>query len=602
MKIMKMVYALFAGLALAVRPFVYGSTGDTLAGALRTYESGADESALREFDALLNVSAGNAGARADLEAGLIRLLAADTTFEAKRFACTRLAVFGSEASVPALAALLDKEETVGIACYALCGVKSDRAGVALREALRTAKGVARVQIVRALERRAEAESVETLTALTLDADAAVACASVRALGAIAAPAAEAAVAALRRDMPAVIDQAVADASLAVAERRLAAGDRRMAGEICGELLGRKLPAHLRRGALALAMRCDRDGGTARALALLEAEPADPVLVPVALARAPEMKGWFVSRRLGARLERLPPELQALLVGALARRGDSPARAAVRRAAASEHAAVRLAAVSAIGQDGGAEAVPALAAALARAGSPDEAKAAELALAGLKGGAGTDEAVCKALRDAPAGVKAALLNVLARRGGQAAAGALLDCACSGDKEVARAASQALTRLADGGDAASLPALRRALAGKDAARSDAALRALAAWRSVDAWEILLGEYLAPAGDAQRALALRGLIRIAGEGNARPDAALAARYRQILDGAKAEGERRMILNTLAGAAHPDALALAVQMLSVPGLRGEAEQAVLRIAGALEKSHPELARDALQKAKGAQ
>lgn len=573
---------------------------EPLAAMNTRHESGADESALRRVDFELNASVALPERRKEVEADLIRLLAADTSFEAKRFACTRLAVCGTEASVPPLAALLATDETVGIACLALCTIKSARAGDALRAAVPASKGAARLQLVNALGRRAEAESVTVLSGLARDADVAVARAAIRALGVIDAAPARDVVAALRREAAPAVAEAVADASLAVAERHSAAGARKDAAAVCEELLARPLPTHLRRGAFGLLLRCQRDGGAERIAELLGRAPVDPVLAAVAIARVPELRGWRVSKTFGRLLAGLPVEQQVLLIEALSWRGDSSARAAVRAQAGAADARVRLAAVAALGRTEDEDAVPALVLALARAASPDETKSAELALAGLKGGEKADQALCAAVREAKeAASKATLLSVLARRGGPKAAAALLHSACGEDREAARAAAQALTRLADGADAAALPELQRALAGKDASRSDAALRALAAWRSADAWDALLGVYRKPANDAQRTLALRGLARIAGEGNAKADAALIGRYRQVLEGARDDGERKLVLNTLAGASHPDALALAVSLLSASGVRAEAAGAVERIAAALQKSHPDLAREALQRAK---
>jgi hypothetical protein len=110
--------------------------------------------------------------------------------------------------------------------------------------------------------------------------------------------------------------------------------------------------------------------------------------------------------------------------------------------------------------------------------------------------------------------------------------------------------------------------------------------------------MGVCRSPDAGARRSLALRGLVRIAAEGNAAPDAALAGRYRELAACAKDDGERKLVLGALAGAAHPDTLSIAVRLLAEPGVRPEAEQAVARLAAALEKSHPDLARDALQKA----
>ena len=61
----------------------------------------------------------SSGVRKHLEAGLVRLLAPTSTFEARRFACKELGFIGSSRALPALAELLKNENTAGIGCLAL---------------------------------------------------------------------------------------------------------------------------------------------------------------------------------------------------------------------------------------------------------------------------------------------------------------------------------------------------------------------------------------------------------------------------------------------------------------------------------------------------
>ena len=196
-----------------------------LAAQAMNYESGASEEPLRQIEQLMRESVGEPARRVQAEAVLIKMLDPAATFEAKRFACYTLAVYGTDASLPALAALLKKEETVGIACFALGRMTSKQAGECLRAALAGATGAARVQMIVTLGQRAEAESVEALAGLARDADLAVARAAVRALGAVDAAAARAALAALRREANPALAPDLAVASLSLADRLIAAGDR-----------------------------------------------------------------------------------------------------------------------------------------------------------------------------------------------------------------------------------------------------------------------------------------------------------------------------------------------------------------------------------------
>ena len=72
----------------------------------------------------------------------------------------------------------------------------------------------------------------------------------------------------------------------------------------------------------------------------------------------------------------------------------------------------------------------------------------------------------------------------------------------------------------GDAAALGELTRAARDSSPALQAAAGRALAEWPDAAAWESLVSFADKTSSEALRNLALRGLVRIAGDENARPD----------------------------------------------------------------------------------
>jgi hypothetical protein len=158
---------------------------------------------------------------------------------------------------------------------------------------------------------------------------------------------------------------------------------------------------------------------------------------------------------------------------------------------------------------------------------------------------------------------------------------------------------LRLLPNAADASSLAALRAADGDKEPRIHDAAVRALAAWPDATAWNALLAVYCRPEDSAHRALALRALVRLTGDLNAKPDAALVDRYRQLLAGARGDDERKLILSALAGAAHPGALELALSLLSNAGVRAETELAVKKIAASIAAQHPQAAQAALERLK---
>jgi HEAT repeat protein len=149
----------------------------------------------------------------------------------------------------------------------------------------------------------------------------------------------------------------------------------------------------------------------------------------------------------------------------------------------------------------------------------------------------------------------------------------------------------------GDATALAALKAADADSDPRIRDAAVRALADWPDASAWDALAGVYREPGSEALRGLALRGLVRLAGEENSHFDAKLVEHYRQLLAGAHSDADLRLILGALGGAAQPEALELALPLLDNSGVRAEAEVAVKKIAEAIKAQHPKAAQEALNR-----
>ena len=103
--------------------------------------------------------------------------------------------------------------------------------------------------------------------------------------------------------------------------------------------------------------------------------------------------------------------------------------------------------------------------------------------------------------------------------------------------------------------------------------------------------------PVSEAARGLIIRGLVRLAGEENAHPNAKLIARYRELLAQAHSDADLRLILGALGGAAHPESLQLALPLLDNAGVHAEAEVAVRKIAEAIKAKHPQAAEEALKR-----
>ncbi|MBI5684798.1 MAG: HEAT repeat domain-containing protein [Verrucomicrobia bacterium] len=659
MKLRTSVIMAALGIALAL-PLHAADMSQLITDAAK-YESGQSVEPLRKFEQLLRDSAGKPALRTEMEVAMIKLLAPPATFEAKRFACQQLAAIGTDASLPALAELLKKEETTGIACLALGVHPSAKANATLRVALASAKGRARLQIATTLGDRRDAEAVKSLSEMARDNDALAAGTAIFALGKIANEPARKTIAALRKEAKPALARVVADASLSVADRLAASGDRKGAAAICEEFLQPAQPDNIRRGAFGLLLKLEKDGGEQRIVAALRG--TDAKLKPVAIAAIGALKSRDASKKFAAELPKLQPAEQVFMIEALASRGDSAVRDPIRALIASADAAVRRAAIVAVGRLDDASVVPQLMDAMTGEKSPEELQDIETALVSLRGNSSTDRAIVAELKEVPAEARVRLFSVLARRGAHLAVPALLAETSSLNPATVQAAFQAVGKLAkaddlpavlerlvgmsaadsrsdgesaavrvlqkitdpaqrtdvimarmtkcsdiDGrssllrllpstGDAKALEVLKTACGDKEPRIREAAVRALATWPNVAAWDMLAAVCRQPETETVRALAFRGLVRLAGDLNSKPDAELIERYRKLMSMARNADDLKLFLGALSGVAHPDALKPALSLLGANSVRPEAELAVRKIAAAVKAQHPEAAREAMQR-----
>jgi HEAT repeat protein len=222
--------------------------------ALKTYDWGTDRGPLAPLEAAIVTTREDAAARADLIAKLSAALASEISRDAKDVVCRLLMVVGTAEAVPALAALLAKEELSHMARYALERIPDPAAAQALREAIPQLAGKLRAGVIGSLGVRKDADSVAALSPLLGDADAVVARAAAGALGNIGTG--EAVTALSAANVPAECQMAVTDALLACAEKLLANNQRTEAMKIYKKFLGDQQPKHVRlagtRGMLACA--------------------------------------------------------------------------------------------------------------------------------------------------------------------------------------------------------------------------------------------------------------------------------------------------------------------------------------------------------------
>lgn len=149
---------------------------------------------------------------------------ASTTFQ-KAKACMRLAMVGTPAAAPALAALLGDEKLSHYARFGLVPIPDPSVDEALRSALRKLKGKLLVGVIDSIGQRKDAKAVDSLTKLMYDSDPDTARAAIAALGLISGARATAVLREGLLKTKGPSRAAVAAACLVSAEGLMAAGER-----------------------------------------------------------------------------------------------------------------------------------------------------------------------------------------------------------------------------------------------------------------------------------------------------------------------------------------------------------------------------------------
>jgi HEAT repeat protein len=628
--------------------------------ALARYDVGVDNACVMELANLVAASHGQPSQRKALAARLAELLGTSASCGAKGVACRQLSLIGTAESVPALAPLLGDAKLSHMARFALERIPGPAADQALRQALGKLKGNLRVGVIHSLGNRRDAQAAWELFKLVRDADLATATSAAVALGKIGPPAAapllaEALLTAPDGTRPEV-RAAVANACVMCAEKLLAEGKTDASAALYYGVLAPDVPKATRIAALRGAiLALPKDG---MPLLVKQLRAADARQFALALSLARELRGAEVTQALAEELPKLPPERQALLVVALADRGDKAAMPAVLGLAREGDPQARVAAIQALARLGDASTVAPLLE-LAR-GEGDLAQAAQSSLARLPG-ANVDASIIAALTGGDAKQRRMLLEVLGQRYAQAAVPALIAAAADADAAVRLAALKALGEAASVRDLAAvakllvsakgdrdtaateaaigtlcaraadknacaqvllatlpqgtvaakaallralgqvggsrgLEAVRAAISDPDPELRDAAIRVLSNWLDDSA----APDLFALAGKAEsrkhRILALQGYIRLAGLAGV-PNEKKLAMCQLAMGLAQRDDEKRRVLGALGQVQSPEALAAALSYLELPTLKNEAGSAAVSIGERIVRSQAAAVGQAMQK-----
>jgi HEAT repeat protein len=470
-----------------------------------------------------------------------------------------------------------------------------------------------------------------------------------------------AIASCSKEANPALQTVVTEASVRCADALAASGDRKTATPIYEGLLAPSQPAYVRRGALNALLRLDKEHAQARILEILRGTDTTLKPIAIANVRAlppgtasdvftdeltrlqPQEQVWMIdslaargdvpaSTAIGGSLASPDATVRRAAISALGRIGDAwCVPLFVIALDQSKDAEERRALESAlISLRGSAQTDSAIVAASQKSAGSTRASLVS-AVAGRQGPTANSLLLAEAGQSDPVVAKAAWRALSKTTTGVEVPALLKLLAQARDAELRSeaesASAQAIARMDDPasrsslvreafvwapsmdgriallellpacGDDAALATLKAAATHGDTRVRDAVVRALADWPNASAWDALADIYRQPATDSLRGLALRGLVRLAGEENAHPGAQLAEHYRQLLAGTHADADYRLILGTLGGAAQPEALELALPLLDKPGVRAEAAVAVKKIAEAIKTQHPKVAQEALDR-----
>jgi HEAT repeat protein len=571
---------------------------------------------------------------------LASVLGSEASFDAKQLACRELVLLAGPEQVPSLLPLLSDDRLASYALMVLSKLPEPSVSTALLKELPGLKGRALAGAFDLLGERRATAALPSLTGGLSAQDPAVADAAAAGLAKLGGPKATAALTAAFAKAPAARKAPLGLALLLRAQRDLSANDKASALSIARLLDQRTTEPRLRAAALPILVRALGEKSLPRLLQALR-EDGTPAQWTAA-GQLRQVPGRPATLAMCSWLPSLPAGTQALVISALADRGDSaaaPALLALRKASP----AVRVAALRALGRLGDATCVsPLLAAALS--GTSQENAAARDSLLSLRG-ARVDAALMVALRDGPPAqqalavqflsdrrapglvptlmskahsaqfvVSSAALRALREQGGPEQLPGLLgllvarptdrrDEVSAAIAEIARRGSTQAQRtdallkalssaarpadkadilgiLGEVGGPQALKALRGSLASPDATLRTAALRRLAEWPTDEPLSDLLAAVQSGA-PSQRVIALRGALRLAGEGQRLPSQTLAL-YQDLLSKTQGPEEKRLVLSGLSKLNTLQALRYASEFLSDDSVKAEARLCVLSLAHA--------------------
>lgn len=581
------------------------------------------------------VSRGDAEeARALVSGAFLQAIEAAEDPEVKAFLIRQIQVCGKAEAVDVLLKYLGDDRLVEPATQALLAIRTDNAVTALKAAFEGAEGARAVTLIKALGELRVADMADKIVPFTASDNRETRLVAYQALANMGVPQA---LEPLRQayETGAPYEKAkVISYGLTYAKRLAEAGDMETATGILDALMADE-QVNVRSAALSTLVAVGSASAQNRLLAAMD----DPSLEyrAAALWLASEFPAEEATRQWMAKIDAVPPEVQAEIITMLGNRGDSVASNVLTQQILAEEKVVRMAAIDAAVKVTGNRAVAPMLERLRQGAEEDEIEAIKSALLRVAGQQ-VVKACAQALDKTPAPGRIALLGVLKERHAEIARREVFAQAKAEDEGVRLAAIDALTTTAKGGDVprvvdlvveapseaekeaartvlvtlaaekprpllktiekydgqakadllpalpaiggdAALETVLAAVKSEDEAIKDAAVRALSAWPNPAAMPHLLEIAKTTDNETYHVLALGGFLRLVPEANIGPEEKV-AQYKAALECARRNEEKVAAISGLAGIRTIESLQLVGQYLDNEELKTDAALAAAQIA----------------------
>lgn len=567
-----------------------------------------------------------------------------SSFVAKVIMCQQLANVGTDAQVPTLAKLLDDPQLSDPARYALEGMQSATADAALRSTLQRLGGKQLIGVINSLADRRDKEAVPAFEKLLTNADPAVVMASANALAVIAS----------KQSSSAIEKSGDVDVRLRYAQKLAAGGETAEAVQICQKLCAAGQPADQRVAALCVLSRTASPAAESVVLAaigdadsfvsscairfagniksadataglvqkLKNLDPQRQVLVLGVLAERRDTAARSAVEELATSANE---DVRTTALATLGSVGNAQSLKLLATVAAGEKGRLQSAANEALASLVGDEIDGAISGGVS-AGTP-AARTAMIGAAAARNLTAAIPSLLKATRDADESVRVAAAQALSRisraEDYESIVSALLDARDAPTRDALSAAVASVGKRIDDQQARTTPLLAalkggniapegissilKSLAGIGGTNAlaavtgkmksdnetvrDAAIRALADWPDGAALTCLEDLVKSSPNPVQKAIALRGLLRLAQQDKDRGACPISG----VLDALKTVDEKRLALGALSSIHNSDAIIVAKNLLSDEHVNVEAAAALVQISRALLKVDPALVADTM-------